>query len=154
MSFASKILKDATLFFSRSTPNLATVIPAMDVIDERLTSDSLNCSKYDVSIRASLGLAKKTLNCYYNMTDWSEVYRIAMGAYSVCFSVLINSIMLHQSYIRDTSCHILRPHTGRSIGSTLLNASSALSLNVLILAWIPTMKSLLQKMMPALMQYV
>jgi hypothetical protein len=95
MSFAFKILKDVTLFFSHSTPNLTTVIPAMDVIDERLTSDLLNRSKYDVSIRASLGLAKKTLNCYYNMTDWSEVYCIAMGVYSVHFSVLINSIMLH-----------------------------------------------------------
>jgi hypothetical protein len=60
--FAAKILKDTTLFFSRSTPNLATVIPAMDVIDEGLTSDSLNRSKYDASIRSSLGLAKKTLN--------------------------------------------------------------------------------------------
>jgi len=92
--FAAKILKDATLFFSRSTPNLATVIPAMDVIDERLTSDSLNRSKYDASIRASLGLAKKTLNRYYNMTDWSEVYRIAMGVYPVFFYVLINLSML------------------------------------------------------------
>jgi hypothetical protein len=74
-----QILKDATLFFSRSTPNLATVIPAMDVIDEKLTNDSLNRAKFDASIRASLGLAKKTLNRYYNMTDWSEIYRIAMG---------------------------------------------------------------------------
>ncbi|KIK72755.1 hypothetical protein PAXRUDRAFT_43783, partial [Paxillus rubicundulus Ve08.2h10] len=32
------ILKDATLFFSRSTPNLATVIPAMDHIDQQLTT--------------------------------------------------------------------------------------------------------------------
>jgi len=76
-----KILKDATLFFSRSTPNLATVIPAMDVIDERFSTDSLDRSGYDASIRASLGLAKKTLNRYYNMTDWSEVYRIAMGMF-------------------------------------------------------------------------
>jgi hypothetical protein len=71
-------MKDATLFFSRATPNLATVIPAMDMMDEKLTSDSLD-RKYDTSIRAALGLAKKTLNRYYNMTDWSEVYRIAMG---------------------------------------------------------------------------
>jgi hypothetical protein len=76
-----QILKNATLFFSRSTPNLATVIPAMDVIDERFSTDSLNRAGYDASIRASLGLAKRTLNRYYNMTDWSEVYRIAMGMY-------------------------------------------------------------------------
>jgi hypothetical protein len=54
----------------------------MDVIDEKLTTDSLDRTKFDPAIRASLGLAKKTLNRYYNMTDWSEVYRIAMGA---CF---------------------------------------------------------------------
>jgi hypothetical protein len=78
-SLLHQILKHATLFFSRSTPNLATVIPAMDVIDEQLTNDSLNRTRFDVSIRASLGVAKRTLNRYYNMTDWSEVYRIAMG---------------------------------------------------------------------------
>jgi hypothetical protein len=82
-------LKDATLFFSRSTPNLATVIPAMDVIDEKLTNDSLNRAEFDASIRASLGLAKKTLNRYYNMTDWSEVYRIAMGTCHGFISVVL-----------------------------------------------------------------
>ena len=55
------------------------VIPAMDILDERLTSDSLNRTRFDVSIRVSLGIAKRTLNRYYNMTDSSEVYRIAMG---------------------------------------------------------------------------
>ncbi|KAG1839908.1 hypothetical protein DFJ58DRAFT_644076, partial [Suillus subalutaceus] len=34
------ILKDTTLFFSRGTPNLAKVIPVMDLIDERLTTYS------------------------------------------------------------------------------------------------------------------
>lgn len=142
--------------FFHSTPNLATVIPTMDVIDERLTSDSLNCLKYDASIHTSLGLTKKTLNQYYNMTDWSEVYHIAMGAYSVHFHILINSSMLQQSYIHNTSCYILRPLSGRMIGLMLLNVSFVLSLNVLILiaGCILAMKSLLQKMMPALMQYV
>lgn len=56
-----------------------TVIHAMDVIDEQLMNDSLNHIKYEVPICASLGVTKKTLNHYYNMTDWSEVYRIAMG---------------------------------------------------------------------------
>jgi hypothetical protein len=83
VTFALQILKHATLFFSRSTLNLVTVIPAMDLIDKRLTTDSLNQSKYDISIRAALGLAKKTLNRYYNMTDWSELYRIAMGKFLI-----------------------------------------------------------------------
>ncbi|KAG1853540.1 hypothetical protein C8R48DRAFT_558143, partial [Suillus tomentosus] len=72
-----KILKDATLFFSRSTPSLATVIPAMDLIDDKLTSYSQD-RKYLPAIRAAVCLAKKTLNRYYELTDTSEVYRIAM----------------------------------------------------------------------------
>ncbi|KAI0037895.1 hypothetical protein FA95DRAFT_1473524, partial [Auriscalpium vulgare] len=72
-----KVLKHATQFFSRATPNLAMVIPAMDHIDKTLSTQSLD-KTLDPSIRASLSLAKRTLNRYYNMTDWSEVYRIAM----------------------------------------------------------------------------
>ncbi|KIK40539.1 hypothetical protein CY34DRAFT_87154, partial [Suillus luteus UH-Slu-Lm8-n1] len=72
------ILKDATVFFSRSTPNLATVIPAMDLIDEKLTTYSLD-DKYLPVICAAVGLAKKTLNHYYQLTDHSDVYRIAMS---------------------------------------------------------------------------
>ncbi|KAG1742793.1 uncharacterized protein EDB91DRAFT_1007049, partial [Suillus paluster] len=72
-----KILKDATLFFSHSTPNLATVIPAMDLIDEKLTTYSHN-RQYHPSIRSAVQLAKVTLNRYYQLTDQSEVYHIAM----------------------------------------------------------------------------
>ncbi|KZV99872.1 hypothetical protein EXIGLDRAFT_582092, partial [Exidia glandulosa HHB12029] len=72
-----KVLKDATLYFSRSTPNLATVIPAMDHIDRVLSTQSLTTS-FNPAIRASLMLAKRTLNRYYSATDWSDVYRIAM----------------------------------------------------------------------------
>ena len=67
-------------------PNLATVIPAMDLIDEKLTTLSLD-EKFLPSIRAAVGLAKKTLNHYYELTDRSEVYRIAMGK-SQIFSVM------------------------------------------------------------------
>jgi hypothetical protein len=73
-----KIFKDATLFFSRGTPNLATVIPAMDLIDEHLTTESINRA-LSVPIRAALSIAKTTMNKYYTKTDLSEVYRIAMG---------------------------------------------------------------------------
>ncbi|KAJ8454957.1 hypothetical protein ONZ45_g19104 [Pleurotus djamor] len=71
------IFKDATLFFSRSTPNLPTVIPAMDFMDEKLATLCLD-RKYSISVRAALSLAKRTLNKYYDKTDHSEVYRIAM----------------------------------------------------------------------------
>jgi hypothetical protein len=74
----AQVFKDATSFFSRLTPNLATVIPAMDHIDEALTTSSLN-GTYSPSIRAALSIGNKTLNRYYNKTDHSEVYRIAMS---------------------------------------------------------------------------
>ena len=59
-------------------PNLARVIPAMDHIEETLSTGSLAMSN-DPAIRAALAIARKTLNCYYGLTDSSEVYRIAMG---------------------------------------------------------------------------
>jgi hypothetical protein len=36
----SQLLKDATLFFLRTTPNITTVIPAMDHIDQVLMEKS------------------------------------------------------------------------------------------------------------------
>jgi hypothetical protein len=66
------------LFFSRSTHNLATVIPAMDHIDEFLTTKSRN-RKVELSIRAAIIVAKQTHNKYYDKMDNSEVYCIAMG---------------------------------------------------------------------------
>jgi hypothetical protein len=82
LTWCFKIFKDATLFFSRSTPNLATVIPAMDHIDKVLSTQSL-VRRFEPAIRAALSLTKKTLNQYYNLTDNSEVYRIAMGMFSL-----------------------------------------------------------------------
>lgn len=73
-----QILKDGTEFFSRGTPNLATVIPAMDHIDKGFTSAIQN-TKTHPAIRSALSFAKKTLNKYYSATDSSDVYRIAMG---------------------------------------------------------------------------
>ncbi|KAF8236638.1 hypothetical protein L208DRAFT_1176013, partial [Tricholoma matsutake] len=58
-------------------PNLATVIPAMDYINDCLTAHLKNHA-LSPTIKASLGLGKRTLNCYYSLTDSSEVYRIAM----------------------------------------------------------------------------
>jgi len=82
----TQIFKDATLFFSRLTPNLATVIPAMDHIDETLTTQSRDAS-FKPSIRTALNIAKRTLNNYYDKTDYSEVYRIAMGTFYFGFDV-------------------------------------------------------------------
>lgn len=74
-----QILKDATEFFSRATPNLATVIPAMDHIDTFFTNSITPDSDMNDAIRAAVTLGKKTLNRYYSKTDMVEVYRIAMG---------------------------------------------------------------------------
>ncbi|KAF6744539.1 hypothetical protein DFP72DRAFT_825542 [Ephemerocybe angulata] len=73
-----KVYKHATMFFSRGTPNLPTVIPAMDRTDDVLTNQSLDTVKFSESIRAACTLSKATLNRYYNKTDTSETYRIAM----------------------------------------------------------------------------
>ncbi|KAF8153394.1 hypothetical protein B0H34DRAFT_634348, partial [Crassisporium funariophilum] len=74
---ALQIFKHGTLFFSRDTPSISTVIPAMDHIDEYLATSSQDHS-YSEAIRAALALGKRTLNQYYDKTDHSEVYRIAM----------------------------------------------------------------------------
>lgn len=50
----------------------------MDRIDGQLSMDVLN-RKYRPSVRVAAALGKKTLNKYYNWTDRSELYRIAMS---------------------------------------------------------------------------
>jgi hypothetical protein len=40
VTHTSQMFKDATLFFSRMTPNLATMIPAMDHIDTHFATVS------------------------------------------------------------------------------------------------------------------
>ncbi|KAF8219411.1 hypothetical protein L208DRAFT_1076893, partial [Tricholoma matsutake] len=72
------ILKDATLYFSHGTPNLPTVIPAMDHIDMAFTNVTLPSSKNHPAVRAAIKIAKWTLNKYYSLTDTSEVYQISM----------------------------------------------------------------------------
>ncbi|CDO72042.1 hypothetical protein BN946_scf184943.g77 [Trametes cinnabarina] len=73
-----RVFKDATLFFSRSTPSLASVIPAMEHMSRTLDSYIQDEEHYEHSIRAALSLAKKTLVKYYNLTDSADTYRIAM----------------------------------------------------------------------------
>jgi hypothetical protein len=70
------------MFFSRRTPNLATVIPAMDHIDDVLQGFTRN-TNYNTAIRSAVDLARQMLNRYYSLTDASEVYRIAMGKRTV-----------------------------------------------------------------------
>ncbi|KAL1684537.1 hypothetical protein GGG16DRAFT_68114 [Schizophyllum commune] len=75
-------LKQLTLYFSRDeTPNLATVIPAMDRLDRELATVCADVS-LEPSIRAAANIAKAKLNHYYSLTDEANAYRIAMGALS------------------------------------------------------------------------
>jgi hypothetical protein len=69
------------------------VIPAMDHIDEHLATAATN-RRYPPAIKAALAIGKKTLNRYYNKTDHSEVYRIAMGMYLLFDSMILLSYIL------------------------------------------------------------
>jgi hypothetical protein len=71
-------LKDGTLFFSRDSPNLQTVIPAMDKIDKYFTN-RLEDPSLNVAIRALIVSAKAMLDKYYGYADHPEIYRIATG---------------------------------------------------------------------------
>ena len=70
------------------TPNVATVIPAMDHIDETLTNDFQDPSLAP-SIHGAVCLAKKTLNKYYNKTDDAEGYRIVMSRFFTYLGIFV-----------------------------------------------------------------
>ncbi|TFY53317.1 hypothetical protein EVJ58_g9512 [Rhodofomes roseus] len=75
-----QVFYDATHFFSREgkdAPGLTDVIPAMDIIDQQLATDSLN-QTLDPAICVAVSLGKRAINRYYNKSDESAVYRIAM----------------------------------------------------------------------------
>jgi hypothetical protein len=60
------------------------VIPAMDRVDKdfatRLSETNVALtSKATAAVHAALALGKRTMNKYYERTDFSELYRIAMG---------------------------------------------------------------------------
>jgi hypothetical protein len=50
----------------------------MDYLDAHL-ADAASDVKYSISIKAAVSIGLKTLNHYYDKTDHSEVFRIAMG---------------------------------------------------------------------------
>jgi hypothetical protein len=60
----------------------------MDKIDEVLATNALS-AKYSASIHAALSVGKKTLNRYYEKTDLSSIYRIAMSMCSFLESLCI-----------------------------------------------------------------
>lgn len=58
----------------------------MDHIDEHLATAATN-RIYPLAIKAAIAIGKKTLNRYYNQTDQSEIYRIAMGIFLFTITV-------------------------------------------------------------------
>jgi hypothetical protein len=66
----------------------------MDHIDAHLATAAIE-NNYPLAIKASLAIGKKTLNRYYDKTDQSEVFRIAMSMNSLflfSFFALFSSI--------------------------------------------------------------
>jgi len=70
----------------------------MDHLDEHLTNTALN-PKYPMSIKAAIAIGKKTLNRYYDKTDHSKVFRIAMDT----ISLLLCPCLSLTSYLSPTS---------------------------------------------------
>ena len=69
----------------------------MDHIDEHLATAATG-DLYHLAIKAALTIGKKTLNWYYDKTDHSEVFRIAMGTiyfFSYSTSLLYQFLVLH-----------------------------------------------------------
>ena len=52
----------------------------MDYIDERLATEAMNTS-LDPAIHVAIGYAKCTINHYYDKSDESAAYRVAMSKY-------------------------------------------------------------------------
>jgi hypothetical protein len=80
----------------------------MDTIDKVLATNALS-SKYSIAIHAALSVGKKTLNRYYEKTDFSKTYCIVMGISSfICFIItycsLFSVLHLHHklNYIKNT----------------------------------------------------
>ncbi|KAE9402473.1 hypothetical protein BT96DRAFT_547167 [Gymnopus androsaceus JB14] len=76
--FILMILKDATEFVSSNSPNIPAIIPAMDQIDEAFATRIVNEQELSASLQHALSTGKQTLNKYYQLTDTSHIYQIAM----------------------------------------------------------------------------
>lgn len=83
-----KPLKRATVYFSKTAPIIADVIPTIDEFDRLFTTlvvelhtETGEKERIEISsaFKTSLILASRTLNKYYQLTDETSVYRIAMS---------------------------------------------------------------------------
>ena len=97
------------MFFSQGRPNINSIIPVMDYLDQQLTTSAFNM-RYSKLIKASITLGKKTLNWCYDMTDQLKIYCIAMGLWDL-FILMLSYILnpftvLHPCH----TCYILLLH--------------------------------------------
>ncbi|KIK80376.1 hypothetical protein PAXRUDRAFT_57969, partial [Paxillus rubicundulus Ve08.2h10] len=69
--------KQATLFFSQDLATIAAVIPAMNKLDNKLNQQMKN--DYHPAVISAMQLVKNKMDQYWQITDLSNVYRIAMG---------------------------------------------------------------------------
>lgn len=104
------------MFFSQGRPNIDRVIPAMDYLDQQLTTSALNM-RYSDPIKAAITLGKKTLNRYYDLSDQSEIYRIAMGKSIRSSSCSLMFLFLSQCCIPAISFSTSRELAGKTTGS-------------------------------------
>ncbi|OCH83727.1 hypothetical protein OBBRIDRAFT_742783, partial [Obba rivulosa] len=86
LTYILQIFKYMTHFFSCDTPNLTRVISAMDYINKYLSTAATNMS-IAAPIRVAVGFRKVLLNKYYDKTDHSELYCIAMGMFILQFLI-------------------------------------------------------------------
>ena len=120
ISLIPQILKDGTEFFSRGSPNLVAVIPAMNHVDKDFTTKTQPNSRTHPAIQHALTLAEKTLNWYYSLTDESEVYWIVMVKPLLIFSMYYTDLTpLSQFFILNTSLNILSKLAGQPNGLKL-----------------------------------
>ena len=72
----------------------------MDMIDKHLAIATLN-NKYEPLIQAALAVGKNLLKKYYNMTDHSKLYCIAMG-----MSIYLLNLI---GFMHDVVIQVLHP---------------------------------------------
>src|SRR6266849_9443982 len=82
--------KKATLFFSHDNASVASIIPAMDKLNNGLNPHSKE--SYHLTIKAAMRLARSKINKYYSITDRLAAYRIAMGTYIQVVHAKLNLI--------------------------------------------------------------
>ncbi|KAJ7200180.1 hypothetical protein GGX14DRAFT_372566, partial [Mycena pura] len=107
-------LKHATLYFSRASATLASVVPTMDKIDALLaTAAELVERPLSTAIKVALLQGKHTLNRYYSKTFESRVYRIAMRTFPLSTCNTLSFLTCEQLSILVTSSATLRRTSGR-----------------------------------------